>query len=336
MAHDLKSPFASILASLQVITRYERENFSEDGLSMMEGALSSGMNLVRMIDDLLNISRLQTGKIAMNKRFIDPHALVGRLIAARLGIAQQKGVGIINRIPSGTFLYCDPDLMGEVLQNLLTNAVKFTPKGGMVEIGMPKGDPAAIFVKDNGVGIPPGMLPNLFKHEEKTSTPGTEGERGTGLGLPLSFDIMRAHGGELSVVSAPAEGSTITARLPYVRPVVVAVDDDPTGRIFMAESLKKLGVSVFTASGADDAMLAMAKTEPHLLVTDIIMPEKDGFYLIDAVRKSRPRLPILAITADNEQGIRERVLDAGADDFVTKHAIGDDLNFRAMRLLLSH
>lgn len=333
VAHDLKSPFASIIGLLEVMGEDQAHVLDERNRDIITHVLQSGHRLLHMIDELLDISRLKTGKIKPEFRFFDGSVLAGMALARISQQAAGKGVSIANEVPAGTRLYADPDLFGEVLQNLLTNAVKFSEKGDAVTVFSPGA--GIIAVKDVGVGIKKSSLPFLFRHEEKTTTPGTAGELGTGLGLPLSHDMMTAMGGDLTVESEEGAGSVFYASLPRINPVALIVDDQAPVRYLVKQHLIRIGVTTVEAEDGDQALQLINRDRPHLVITDIMMPKISGFDLLEAIRKNpeTASIPVMMITADNQVESREKSFRMGADDFVSKPIKAEDFIPRVRRFL---
>ncbi|MDH5637847.1 MAG: PAS domain-containing sensor histidine kinase, partial [Nitrospinota bacterium] len=199
VAHDLKSPLATSLGLLEFIDRDSDNPLSPRQKELYERAAQTGQMMVKTIDEVLNISRLQTGAIEVRKRFITANRIIYHVLGSTSFLAEKKGIEITNEIPEATYLYADYDLFSNVIQNLVSNAIKFCNKGDEIRLSITTGETVTFAVEDTGIGVRPGILEKLFRHEEKTSTLGTAGERGTGLGLPYSQDIIKAHGGAISV-----------------------------------------------------------------------------------------------------------------------------------------
>ncbi len=216
VAHDLRSPLAGIISALEYLHTDDETPLSEEHKDIVGRLLEIGKSLVQMIEDVLNIGRLKTGKISTKQKTIDARETVEGVLNNLSYLARQKGVELRNEIPPGVSLFADPGLYGEVIQNLISNGIKFCNKGDHIRFYIPEGQPTVIAVADSGVGMPAELLPKLFKIEEKTSTTGTSGEKGTGFGLPFSQDIVKAHGGELRVESELGKGTTFFVYLPEV------------------------------------------------------------------------------------------------------------------------
>ncbi len=333
VAHDLRSPLTSILGLLEYLNSGKdipTKGTKEDMLSSM---LKSGHNMVDMIDELLSITRLQTGKIELKRRFFDLSVAASVAIGSLRPMALNKGVELVNNIPEGTRAYGDIDLLGVVMHNLISNSVKFSNRGDKIEIYAPSGREGTFVVKDNGVGIDAGIIDNLFRREIKTSSKGTSGEKGTGLGLPFCNDIMKAHGGLIRVESVPGEGSEFYVELPVITPSVLLIDDDSISRRKMTQFISALDVDIRTAANGKEALEMIKQSKPHVILTDLYMPEMDGFELISAVKNDPDtrQTPVIAITAHGEMETRERAFRMGADDFVIKPTSAEELVPRIKR-----
>lgn len=214
VAHDLRSPLAGIISALEFLHTDDETPLNEEHQEIVGRLLEIGKSLVQMIEDVLNIGRLKTGKITAKPQHLNARKTVESMLNNLSYLAKQKDIELINEIADNATLYADPALYVEVLQNIASNGIKFCNKGDSIRFYTPEAQPSVIAIQDTGIGIPADLIPKLFKIEEKTSTPGTSGEKGTGFGLPFSQDIMRAHGGELRVESVLGEGTTFFVHLP--------------------------------------------------------------------------------------------------------------------------
>lgn len=218
VSHDLKSPLGSIRGYMDISLKTPGAPAEMyEYIRHARGAADIQLNI---IESLLDMSRVQTGILRPEIAVFGLRALVEDKIRKLAFNATNKGITISNEIPEGATLTADQSLMGIVISNLIDNAIKFTLPGGAVSVSLP--EERTIRVRDNGAGVPARMLANLFKHEVRTSGPGTAGERGTGLGLPLSHDIVAAHGGQLTVETEPGRGSAFYVRLPHAPPGAAA------------------------------------------------------------------------------------------------------------------
>ncbi len=336
VAHDLRSPFAGILGALRFLKGDAGEPISGVRLDMIDAALENGEQLVRMIDGLLNISMLQTGKITPLRKFVDGHVVANNALGAFRHMAKSKGVALVNDVPEGMRIYVDPILFGEVVMNLVSNGVKFSSEGDTVRIYVPGGDGVALAVGDTGMGVNESFLPNLFRHDVKTSAPGSIGEKGTGLGLSYCRDIVEAHKGEISVNSVPGKGSDFTVTLPLIRPAILIVDDERVIRSVLKKRLDGLDVELIEARNGKEAMEKLATNKIDLVFTDLMMPVMDGFELLEELKRNEKtkELPVIVGTADHKVATREKVFRLGADDFVNKPFIVEDLIPRVRKFVV--
>ncbi|MDT8445606.1 MAG: sensor histidine kinase [bacterium] len=216
VAHDLKSPFFSILGILRRILRKEA-NLDPKHRNLLESSILSGQRLLDMIDKLININKIQTGGIQPDYQEILPHDMVGEILDQFADAADQKGISLVNDLAPKMVVETDPFLLGEVLSNLISNAIKFCSTGDQIRVYREGTKGLKLVVADTGLGIEPQVMQMLFKEQFSTTTTGTLGEKGTGLGLPYSADIMRLLGGEISVESEINQGSQFILSLPSHR-----------------------------------------------------------------------------------------------------------------------
>lgn len=335
VAHDLKSPFNSLLGYLDLMISDQQDKLSEKHGKIANRIIESGKGLLDMIDNLLDISRLQTGKITLKPQFIDRYLVAASAKMQLKYIAREKGVGIINQIPKGTRFFADMDLIAEVVQNLISNAVKFCEKGDTVTVFIPKDRETTIAVRDTGVGIPEKILPDLFKHEVKTTTLGTSGEKGTGLGLPFSFDIMKAHEGDLRVESVENEGSTFYATLPFIRPKVLIVEDSKKACDEIKIFLQEFKLDFLETASGEKAIALIDVALSHLFIVDVSLPGMDGFKTLEHIRKNQATksTPVIVVTGDKNIDTRNKAFQLGANDFITKPFKKEDLVPRVRRFV---
>lgn len=215
VSHDLRSPIALIKMLTKRLLKTRHDGRNKETIGAID---ESCRKMMQLLDDILNLVRLQGGEMKTYPEFIEAKFFGLEVMVAFKILAEHKGVTLVNEIPSENIIYADKALFSEVINNLVSNAIKFCSKGDSVSLFIPNEEPSTIAVKDTGTGIKPEYLADLFDYEKKTSSVGTAGEYGTGLGLPLCMEIMRAHGGDLVVDSTVGQGSVFYAKLPTVRP----------------------------------------------------------------------------------------------------------------------
>jgi PAS domain S-box-containing protein len=214
VTHNLNGPLSTILGYVDLLKNETENQLNDSSKKFLELINATGENMKNLIKDILNISRFKSGQVKPKLEFIDARDTVYSTLKNLDVLAEKKGINISNDIEEGKKIYADFRLFSEVLHNLVSNSIKFCDKGDSITILIPENEDSTIAVKDTGPGIKPDRLDTLFQYEERTSTAGTAGEIGTGFGLPISNDIMKAHGGSLNVKSTPGEGSIFFARLP--------------------------------------------------------------------------------------------------------------------------
>lgn len=322
VAHDLRAPLQGMKGYVQcVLDEFEQMDTRELKL-FFHKIMSCVDHQSAMINGILNISRFHSGQISLRPRFLDAYFLAAAAIDKVLFYSQQKGVVIDNQIARGHRIYADDYLFGEVLSNLLSNAIKFSTAGQTITLTLTYNEHQQILIniQDQGCGLSEKIIPNLFRLEVKTSTLGTAGEKGSGLGLPYSQDIMHLHGGKITVQSNPGQGSLFSACLPIVIPQVMVVDDDPVCHKVLLDYLQPFQAEVTIANDGHQALAHAAAKAYHLVITDIRMPEMDGFELLKQLKTQlvTEQIPVMLITAYDDMTSRQHCFDLGGDDYVTK------------------
>ncbi|MBF0613887.1 MAG: response regulator [Magnetococcales bacterium] len=320
VAHDLRGPFTSILGFLELIDNDPKNPLTKKQKGYLNWISESSAKMLTLINEILDISRLKTGKIVPEPRFFNARFAGDKALEQIRPMAEQKGIEVINNLPDSFRLYADPGLFGEVLHNLLTNAVKFCNTGDRITLLRPANKPSTLAVLDTGVGIRQKRIPRLFKLEEKTSTVGTAGEHGTGYGLPFSRDLLRAHHGDLTVESKEGIGSIFYAQVPEVTPQALIIDDDTEFRQLLLAFLHHDGVHTQESSNGIGALEILKSHACHLIICDVQMPGMDGFTFLGKVRQDpkNRHIPIILVTGDDTIETRETAFRLGANDFINK------------------
>ena len=336
VSHDLRAPLGNIMGLMELF-REKTRGAALDGrhLNLLDRAANNCNGLIGMIDRLLDISRLRSGKMRVAKQFILTRYMLEDRIERLTHSAQEKMISITMDIPQGHRIFADENLFGEVVQNIVSNAIKFLDEGGQVTIRAEEGPSGAIVITDNGPGIGGAILPDIFNAHKKTSTRGTKGEKGMGLGLPLSQDIMKAHGGKIQVESQPGAGATFRLTLPEAKVTALVVDDNEATRVEVADQLRAMQVDVVEAANGAEALDRIAEQTPHVVIADILMPQMDGWALLNFIRKSPSMdgVPVIMFTSSDEIAAREKAFRLGASDFVMKPIVTNDFIPRVRRFV---
>jgi signal transduction histidine kinase len=342
LSHELRTPLNAILGWAQILRagRLDPKAMAR-GLEAIE---RSSRAQAQLIGDLLDISRITSGKLRLEMQLIDLAEVIEAALATVEPAAEVRGIAIECSLdPRAKLVTGDPVRLQQVVWNLLSNAVKFTPRGGRMEVRLV---PAAtrgyaeIRVRDTGQGIAPELLPHIFDLFRQDDGSSTRLQGGLGLGLAIVHELVELQGGTVQAESpGSGQGATFTVVLPLAaaRPVgetppepfapvreedsrpplaglrLLAVDDEPDTLEVLAELLSMRGAEVATASSADQALEVLQQFEPDVLVSDISMPGRDGYDLIREVRTDHdPKdLPAVAVTAFAGPEDRKRALSAG-------------------------
>ena len=206
VAHDIRSPFSAFMMVGQAMEEEVDHPLSKHQKSLLDNLQRRALLFMRMVDDLLALNRLQTGRLTPQIRPFSIWECAEEVLLLK-HLAQNKGITLKNEIPPDATRLGDRQLILEVVQNLVTNAIKFSRRGDVVTLYVPPENPHGLAVKDTGVGVDAEVLPHLFDPTVKTTLAGTQGEMGSGMGLPLCKEIMTAHGGDILVESHP--GNTV-------------------------------------------------------------------------------------------------------------------------------
>jgi signal transduction histidine kinase/ActR/RegA family two-component response regulator len=346
LSHELRTPLSAILGWSQVLRlRAEDTQQVREGLHTIE---RNARVQIQLIEDLLDMSRITSGKVRLDVQAVDPVAFVEAAIATVAPGAEAKGVRIETRLDrSGGPVTGDPGRLQQVAWNLLANAVKFTPGGGKVQVRLERmSSHIELCVADTGVGIRPEFLPHVFERFRQDDASTTRMFGGLGLGLSIVKQLVELHGGTVHVASAGInQGSTFTVRLPlkaaYGRHdvegrttedaspahsfdferadlsglTVLVVDDEPDARELVKRVLAECQARVLTAPDAATALALVEAQRPDVIVSDIGMPHVDGFELLRRIRalgaQRGGNAPAIALTAFARTEDRTRVLQSG-------------------------
>lgn len=217
IAHDLKGPFNALLGFTELLQDKDLESSPEERLEMVGIVHRSAEKAYKLLDNLLTWSRSQTGGMSFSPTPLKLQKLVADELALLEDQASEKGLVMKNLVPADQTVFADLNMAGTILRNLLSNAIKFTKSGGTISVSSKVNETKKhleISVRDTGIGIPEAKVPDLFQLDKSNSTPGTNNEMGTGLGLILCKDFVEKHGGEIWVESEVGKGSIFRFSLP--------------------------------------------------------------------------------------------------------------------------
>ncbi len=354
MSHELRTPLNAIFGWITLLRTRRLDGPTEE--RALETIERNARAQKRLIEDLLDVSRVVTGKVTLELAVVDPRRIVEASIETMLPAAQAKGIELVPRLDDKTgVLRGDSARLQQIVCNLLSNAIKFTPIGGRVEVRLSRRESEAeITVRDSGQGIKAEFLPYVFDRFRQEDGSISRRHGGLGLGLAIVRHLVELHGGTVSAASeGEGHGATFTVRVPTrhdgaersPEPTtaapgaagaprlagvhVLVVDDDPGAREVIARILQALGARVTLAGSGPAALTLLFERKPHVLVADLGMPEMDGYALIEQIRALDPnlggRVPAVAVTAYASAQDRLRALHAGYQNHIAKPVEPEEL-----------
>jgi signal transduction histidine kinase/CheY-like chemotaxis protein len=358
LSHELRTPLNAMVGWTELLS-IQRSNETEFDRAI-ETIKRNMKSLTILINDMLDVSRIISGKLQLNVSTLNLVTVIDQAIRAIRMTADSKGIRLRTTFDcSSCVILGDPERLQQVVTNLLTNAIKFTPEGGRIDIRLEQLDnEAQIIVSDTGQGIDPEFLPHMFDRFLQADGSYTRTQGGLGLGLAIVRHLLEMHGGKVHAESeGEGKGATFFVRLPlqtsHLRannsveanpslnhselPVdfqlegmrVLVVDDEIDSREMLNAMLTEYGADVTTASSADDALnIILGETLnrlPHVIVSDIGMPGKDGYDLIRELRALGPerggKIPAVALTGYASTDEKERALLKGFQMHIAKPVI---------------
>jgi signal transduction histidine kinase/CheY-like chemotaxis protein len=361
VSHELRTPLTSVLGFAKIIRRRLEERIfplvpEEDRkiqqtkrqvMDNLNVVVSEGERLTKLIDDVLDLAKIEAGKLTWNMETVSAAEVIERAVAATSSLLATKKLTLVQNVePFLPNVTGDRDRLIQVVINLISNAVKFTDSGSITcAAGLRNGE-IVVSVADSGIGIAPEDQPKVFEKFKQVGDTLTDRPKGTGLGLPICKEIVEYHGGRIWVESEPGKGSTFSFTLPVktgaapgprsldieslVRQLrekvasqeppgksILVVDDDPNIRSLLQQELTEAGHTVRLAENGRQALALVREEAPGLIILDVMMPEMNGFD-VAAVLKNDPAtmdipIIILSIVEDKERGFH-----LGVDRYLTK------------------
>jgi PAS domain S-box-containing protein len=348
-SHELRTPLTSILGWSAMLRTQKFDGAMQ--LKGLETIERNARSQLKLIEDLLDVSRIITGKLRLDVQPCDPRLVTDAAIDSIQLAAESKGIRLEKVMENGVGLVSgDPARLQQVLWNLLSNSVKFTPKGGLIQVRLRRADSQVeISVKDTGIGISPDFLPFVFDRFRQQETGTTRAFGGLGLGLSIVRQIVEMHGGTVQVFSeGHGQGTTFVVKLPLLitentqqfastgRTIssecpedltgirVLIVEDDADSRELLRVILDKCNASVIVTASGVEAMQVLERETPHVLISDIGLAVEDGYEFIRRVRELPQerggRIPAIALTTFSRIDDRLKAIRAGYQHHITKPA----------------
>ena len=348
VSHELRTPLTAILGWAQLLRIGRLDSAGKE--RAIEAIERGAQAQSQLIEDLLDVSSIVAGRLLIARRvvgFTEP--VYGALEAVRL-LAEHKGVEVRSYLEAtDAMVNGDPHRLQQIVSNLLTNGIKFTPTGGTITLRLHRDDRHAyLSVSDTGVGMAPEFLPHAFDRFRQAGN-ATDSRKGLGLGLAIVRELVTQHGGEIEafsegigrgatfrvtlpltdghpVVPALAPQQALTSSMPRLDSIgVLLVDDDAETREMVRTVLEGAGARVEAAASADEARAVMSGWSPGVVISDIAMPDETGYAFMQKLRTSNNHVPAIALTAYARRGDAEEALAAGFQAYLAKPVQPADL-----------
>jgi len=338
LAHELRNPLAAVANAASLLINSDAGEDHEWAKSVIARQSS---HLAYLIDDLLDVSRITAGKIRLRKEVIDVAPVLNRARdSARPLVGARQHKLLCSYQTESLWVEADPTRLEQIILNLLTNAAKYTPVGGRIELSARAAGPEVhIMVRDNGIGIPPDRIPEMFRLFAQGERSIARSEGGLGIGLTIVEKLVQMHGGRIEAQSGGINsGSVFTVCLPAATRVaavngsgraagrdaigrrVLIVDDNVDTAHGLARLLTRAGHEVMVAHNGPQAMDCAREQSPHAVVLDIGLPGMDGFEVVRRLRKEPfcAQSVVIAVTGYGQPEDRQRALNAGFDYHLVK------------------
>jgi len=348
IAHDLRSPLSGFMGLTEILAEGSLNIPIEELHKLALAMKNSATNVFRLLGNLLEWSRMQRGLTVFVPELLLLNSVISESMIQITEDAIKKDITIDFEIPGDLCVFADKNMLDSILRNLVSNAVKFTPKGGRITVSAQSDfvKMAEILIEDTGIGMNKEMITKLFRLDTNTNRKGTEGEYSTGLGLVICKDFIEKQGGKLLVESEEGKGSIFKFALPIMsdkeeikviksidpdeKPIhltnqefsglkILIAEDDEASELFISHSVQKLSKEIIKVrTGIDAVEVCCSNPDIDIVLMDIKMPEMDGYEATRQIRLFNNKVVIIAETAYALKGDREIALTAGCNDHITK------------------
>ncbi|MCX7875024.1 MAG: PAS domain S-box protein [Melioribacteraceae bacterium] len=324
ISHDLRTPFSSIIGFADLILN-DKSLDDEKRNQYIQFIKDSSKSMLSLVNSLLDWTRLQTGRIKFEPDRINAKYVIEKSFQILSGVALQKNINLINEVEKDFFIHADENLLLQVFNNLISNAIKFTKHNGHIKISAKLNvelKQVEFNVIDDGIGIKKEDINKLFKVDTKFTTSGTDGEKGSGLGLSLVYEIIKKHGGDIWVNSEVGKGTQFTFSIPVASSYILLVDDSKTDRLLYTKLIKSLmpNYSILEAENGKKALDVIKENLPALVITDHNMPVMNGYDFVKqlSIIKLKYNPPVIVLSGDVNKAVENEYKEFGVDYIFAK------------------
>jgi signal transduction histidine kinase/ActR/RegA family two-component response regulator/HAMP domain-containing protein len=343
MSHELRTPLNSIIGFSRVILKGIDGPTTEQQRTDLTSIYSNGQHLLGLINDILDISRIEAGKIELVFEPLDLQHIFDGVMSTAVALVKDKPIKLEQEVaPDLPTIRADGTRLRQVILNLLSNAAKFTEEGQITLRAWADEEQITISVKDTGIGVPPEHQTTIFEEFLQVDASTTRRTGGAGLGLSISRHLVELHGGRIWVESEAGVGSTFTFTLPISRmeqaeepeladlsidpnrKLILAVEDDDGAIAIYKRYLEKQGYQVVGLNQGRQTVRWALELSPHAIILDVLLPDKDGWAVLEELKGSREihQIPVIICTVVDDEA---RGLSLGAADYLVKPILEEDL-----------
>lgn len=346
MSHELRTPLNSINALSQVLIKTTNNKLDEDESNYLQIIERNGKRLLSLINDILDLSKIEAGKMDINPKAVSLPSLLNSLIESMSAIAENKGIVINLQVDENiSIIETDETRLYQVLLNILGNAVKFTDKGSVTIHAKQEKENIKVSITDTGIGIPDEMIPFIFDEFRQADGSSSRQYEGTGLGLAIARKLINILGGKINAKSNFGNGSVFSITIPInwvekfpdkfagdsnehdeyqLKKTILVVEDDPEIAKEISRFLTELGYNTITANSGLEAIKMAERYRPFAITLDVIMPEMDGWEVLEKIKNKEKtkNIPVIIISVSDD---KETGFALGAVGFINKPVKKDQL-----------
>lgn len=339
LSHDLRAPFTSILGFCDILIR-EPDLTKAEMMEYLNFIYASSQIQLQLINYLLDWSRLQTGELKVEPFRLNVQATIYDNVSSLTGMAVRKNIEIKVNADISLYIKADEKLLEQVLNNLISNSIKFSREGSLVEIyaGTFNDEFIEFVIKDEGVGIPEINKKKLFQIDKMFSSAGTKGEKGTGLGLALSKLIIEKHGGKLWYYSETGKGTEFHFTLPSAVSTILIIDDDQQELGYFMEIAQESypGYQIIGTGNSFHAIEVITQKSPSLIITNHDMPLMNSLQMIQLIKKQDDsfKTPVIAFSGLFPERLKDTYIKYGINNFIQK-PVDKEILTQSMHSLLN-